>query len=212
MVINADGIKLNGVAPSVWSMWYFFLEMIELPRYSCVPASYDTSKHVCAGPIGRTAPIGHAETDRSTGRSHRLTCQGPEGSRERFVEPTARTSSTHPLRSSRERKIVRYSPQSRSGCLYSFSCFPSEMTKRTGRTLVRPLGLQFRPDQEPLVRNDAGRNNVHPWRARAKIGCTTLLGRSAPCRRTPCRRTSVCQRGGLAAPSIGLLRAPRLSS
>src|SRR5882672_8680104 len=123
MVINADGIKLNGVAPSVSSVWYSFLAMIQLPRYSCAPASYDTSNHVCAGPIGRTAPIGHAETDRSTGRSHRLTCQGPEGSRERFAEPTARTSSTHPLRSSRERKIVRYSPQSRSGCLYSFAAF-----------------------------------------------------------------------------------------
>src|SRR6267143_207524 len=123
MVINADGIKLNGVAPSVSSVWYSFLAMIQLPRYSCAPASYDTSNHVCAGPIGRTALIGDAETDRSTGRSHRLTCQGPEGSRERFAEPTARTSSTHPLRSSRERKIVRYSPQSRSGCLYSFAAF-----------------------------------------------------------------------------------------
>src|SRR6266481_4568411 len=37
MVINADGIKLNGVAPSVWSLWYSFLAMIQLPRYSCAP-------------------------------------------------------------------------------------------------------------------------------------------------------------------------------
>src|SRR6266436_9666013 len=115
MVINADGIKLNGVAPSVSSVWYSFLAMIQLLRYSCTPASYETSNHVCAGPIGRTALISDAETDRSTGRSHRLTCQGPEGSRERFGESTARTSSTHPLRSSRDRN----SPQSRSGCLCS---------------------------------------------------------------------------------------------
>src|SRR6266404_2859617 len=143
MVINADGIKLNGVAPSVWSVWYSFLAMIQLPRYSCAPASYDTSNHVCAGPFGQTAPIGHAETDRSTGRLHRLTCQGPEGSFD-----------TH-------RKAVQVASTHR--------WFPSEMAKRTGRTLVRPLGLQFRPDEESLVRNDAGRNNVHPWRARAKL-------------------------------------------
>src|SRR5258708_14671443 len=37
MVINADGIKLNGVAPSVWSLWYSFLAMIQLPCYSCAP-------------------------------------------------------------------------------------------------------------------------------------------------------------------------------
>jgi hypothetical protein len=42
-----------------------------------------------AGPFGRAAPIGHVETDRSTGRWHRLTCQGPEGSRERVAEPAA---------------------------------------------------------------------------------------------------------------------------
>src|SRR5258708_7024621 len=54
MVISADGIKLNGVAPSVWSVWYSFLAMIQLPRYSCAPASYGTSNHVCAGPFGRT--------------------------------------------------------------------------------------------------------------------------------------------------------------
>src|SRR5258708_3034192 len=92
---------------------------ISTPRYSCGTAIYDTSNHVCARPFGRTAPIGHAETDRSTGRWHRLTCRGPEGSRGRFAEPTARRSSTHPLRSSRDRKIVRHSPQRRSGCLYS---------------------------------------------------------------------------------------------
>src|SRR6266481_2608600 len=129
MVINADGIKLNGVAPSVWSVWYSFLAMIQLPRYSCARASYDTPNHVCARPFGRTAPIGNAETDRSTGRLHRLTCQGPEGSRERYAEPTARTSSTHPFRSSLDRKIVRYSPQSRSGYLYS-----SLVSFRNGQT------------------------------------------------------------------------------
>jgi hypothetical protein len=51
MVINADGIKLNGVAPSVWSVWYSFLAMIQLPRYSRAPANHDTSNHVCAGPL-----------------------------------------------------------------------------------------------------------------------------------------------------------------
>lgn len=147
MVINADGIKPNGVAPSVWSVWYSFLAMIQLPRYSCAPASYDTSNHVCAGPFGRTAPIGHAETDRSTGRWHRLTCQGPEGSRGRFAEPAAQRSLMHPLRSSRDRKIVRHSPESRSGCFYS-SLLSFGNGKRRGRTWVRSLGLQCRPDQE----------------------------------------------------------------
>src|SRR5260370_38464025 len=119
MVINADGIKLNGVAPSVWSVWYSFPAMIQLPRYSCAPASHDTSNHVCARPFGRTAPIGHAETDRSTRRWHRLTCRGPEGSRGRFAEPTARRPSTHPLRSTRDRKFVSHSPLPRAGLLYS---------------------------------------------------------------------------------------------
>jgi hypothetical protein len=145
MVINADGITLNGVAPSVWSLWYSFLAMIQLPRYSCALASYDTSNHVCAGPFGRTAQIGLAETDRSTGRWHRLTCQGPEGSRERFAESTARRSSMYCLRDSWDQKIVRHSPQSRSGCL--FACFPSERAKRIRRTWVRSLGLQFRRDE-----------------------------------------------------------------
>jgi hypothetical protein len=39
-------------------------------------------------------------------------------------------------------------------------CFLSEMAKRTGRTLVRSLGLLFRPDQEGLVRNGTSRNNA----------------------------------------------------
>src|SRR6266853_44001 len=129
MVINADGIKLNGVAPSVWSLWYSVLAMIQLPRYSFAPASHDTSNHVCAGPFGRTAPIGHVETDRSTGRSLRPTCQGPEGSRERFAETTAPRSPTHPLRSSLDRKTFRYSPQDRSGCLCS-----SLLSFRDGQT------------------------------------------------------------------------------
>src|SRR5260370_13838321 len=92
---NEVGIKLNGAAPSVCSVWYSFLAMMQLRRYCRAPASYDTPNHVCARPFGRTAPIGNAETDRSTRRLHRLTCQGPEGSRERFAEPTARKSSTH---------------------------------------------------------------------------------------------------------------------
>src|SRR5258708_25947860 len=95
--INADGIKLNGVAPSVWSVWYSFLAMIQLPRYSCAPASYDTPNHVCARPFGRTAPIGNAETGRTTRRVHRLTCQRPEGSRERLAEPPARMFSSPAL-------------------------------------------------------------------------------------------------------------------
>src|SRR5260370_19568663 len=139
MVINADGIKLNGVALSGGVVLYSFFGMLQLPRYSCAPASYDTSNHVCAGPFGRTAPIGHGETDRSTGRWHRPTCQGPEGSRERFAEPTARRSSTHPLRSSRDRKIVRYSPQSRSGCLYS-----SLLSFKDGQIASLPLRISSR--------------------------------------------------------------------
>src|SRR5258707_15597737 len=139
MVINADGIKLNGVAPSVWSVWYSFLAMIQLPRYSCAPARYDTSNHVCAGPFGRTAPIGYVETDRSTGRWHRLTCQGPEGSRERFAKPTVRRSSAHRLRSSRDRKMVRHSPQSRSGCLYS-----SLLSFKDGQIASLPLRISSR--------------------------------------------------------------------
>src|SRR6266849_4005559 len=129
MVINSDGIKLNGVAVSVCSVWYSFLAMIQLLLHSCAPAIYDTSNHVCARPFGRTAPIGHVETDRSTGRSHRPTCQGPEGSRERFAEPTARRTSTRPFRSSPDRKIFRYSSQDRSGCLYTHRWFPSEMAQ-----------------------------------------------------------------------------------
>jgi hypothetical protein len=50
-------------------------------------------------------------------------------------------------------------------------CFPSEMAKRTGRTLVRPLGLLFRPDQEHLVKNGASRNNP-PLKNRGQIRCT----------------------------------------
>ncbi len=49
------------------------------------------------------------------------------------------------------------------------------MAKRTGRTLVRSLGLRFRPDQERLVRNYAGRNHVRPWRPRAKFAVPTSL-------------------------------------
>src|SRR6266436_8852156 len=119
MVISTAGIKPNGVAPSVCSVWYSLLAMIRLLRCSCAPAIYDTSNHVCAGPFGRTAPIGQVETDKSIGRSHRPTSQGPEGSRERFAGPTAWRSLMHPFRSSLDREIVRHSPQDRSGCLYS---------------------------------------------------------------------------------------------
>ena len=140
MVINADGIKLNGVAPSVWSMWYFFLEMIELPRYSCVPASYDTSNHV-------KVPKDLVRDSRNPRR----------GRRRRILSDllgSERSFDTH-------RKAVQVAST------HSLLSFRNGQTH--GRTLVRPLGLQFRPDQEPLVRNDAGRNNVHPWRARAKL-------------------------------------------
>src|SRR5215470_3383073 len=119
MVRNADGIKLTGVTLSICSEWDSCLAMIQLLRCSCAPASRDASNCVCAEPFERTAPIGHVETDRSIGRSHRPTCQGPEESRERFAEPTARRSSTHPFRSSPECETFRYSLQDRSGCLYS---------------------------------------------------------------------------------------------
>src|SRR5215831_7785902 len=102
MVINADGIKPNGVTLSICSVWYSFSAMIQLLRCSCVPANHDTFNDACAGPFERTAPIGHVEIDRSIGRSHRPTCQGREGSRERFAG--RRRSSTHPLRSPAERE------------------------------------------------------------------------------------------------------------
>ena len=152
MGISSDGIKPNGVAPSVCSVWYSLLAMIRLLRCSCAPAIYDTSNHVCAGPFGRTAPIRHVETHRSTGRSHRPTCQGPEGSHERFAEPTARRTSTHPFRSSLDRKIFRYSPSRPLGLPLLIAALPSEMAQRTGRTLARLLGLRFRPDHERLIR------------------------------------------------------------
>jgi hypothetical protein len=91
------------------------------PRRRIWVLRHPASSTSWAGPFGRAAPIGHAEIDRSTGRWHRLTCQGPEGSRERFAEPTARTSSR--IRSSRDRTIVRHSPPSRSGCLSSSLAF-----------------------------------------------------------------------------------------
>src|SRR5215468_1769070 len=109
MAINADGIKPNGVTLSICSVWYSFLAMIQLLRCSCAPASRDASNCVCAGPFERTAPIGHVETDRSIGRSHRPTCPDLEGSRERFAEPTARRSATHPFRSSPDCETFRYS-------------------------------------------------------------------------------------------------------
>jgi hypothetical protein len=111
MVINADGIKLNGVAPSVWSVWYSFLAMIQLPRYSCAPARYDTSNHVCAGPFGRTAPIGYVETDRDS-RNPRC------GGRRHIVSDllgTERWFDTH-------RRAVQVASTHR--------CFPSKMAKR----------------------------------------------------------------------------------
>src|SRR6266699_25285 len=162
MVINTDGIKPNGVGLSACSVRYSLLAMIRLLRCSYSPAIYDTSSHAYAGPFGRTAPIGHVETDRSTGRLHRLTCQGREGFHERFAEPTARRSSTHPFRSSLDGKIVRYSPHNHSGCPYS-----SLPSFRNGQThwpniLVRSLRLRFRPDQRRLVGHYAGPNNVGP--------------------------------------------------
>src|SRR5262252_3946250 len=90
MVINTDGIKLNGVAPSVCSVRYSFLAMIRLLRCSCTPASRDASNRVCAGPFGRTLPIGRVDTDKGTLQSHRPTCQGLEGSREKFAQSAAR--------------------------------------------------------------------------------------------------------------------------
>jgi hypothetical protein len=59
------------------------------PRRRIGGLRHPASSTSCARPFGRAAPIGHVETDRSTGRWHRLTCQGPEGSRERFAEPAA---------------------------------------------------------------------------------------------------------------------------
>src|SRR5215831_3975087 len=138
MVTNSDGIKLNGVPLSVCSVWYSLLAMIQLLRCSCAPAIYDNSNHVCAGPFGRTAPIGHVETDRSIGRSHRPTCQGLEGPRKRFAEPTAWNSSMHPFWCSPDRKVVRCLPQDRSGCLYS-----SLLSFRDGQAHHRPNIGQF---------------------------------------------------------------------
>jgi hypothetical protein len=54
---------------------------------------------------------------------------------------------------------------------FTHRCFPSEMAKSTGRTLVRSLRLRFRPHQERLVRNYAGRNNVRPPK-KTQIDCT----------------------------------------
>jgi hypothetical protein len=54
---------------------------------------------------------------------------------------------------------------------FTHRCFPSEMAKSTGRTLVRSLRLRFRPHQQRLVRNYAGRNNVRPPKKR-QIDCT----------------------------------------
>src|SRR5215510_4692318 len=96
--------------------------MMQLLRYHAAPPSH----HVCAGPFGRTAPIGHVETDKNTRQSHRPTCQGPEESHERVAKSTPRRTWTHPFRSSLNRKIFRYSPQDRLGCLDS-SPFPSEI-------------------------------------------------------------------------------------
>jgi hypothetical protein len=86
------------------------------PSSSRTPAIYDTSNRVCAGPFGRSAPIGHVETDRSTARWRRPTYQGPEGFRGRSAESTAQRTSTHPVRSSPDRKVVPYLRQDVSRC------------------------------------------------------------------------------------------------
>jgi hypothetical protein len=86
------------------------------PSSSRTPAIYDTSNRVYAGPFGRSAPIGHVETDRSTARWRRPTYQGPEGFRGRSAESTAQRTSTHPVRSSPDRKVVPYLRQEVSRC------------------------------------------------------------------------------------------------
>jgi hypothetical protein len=84
------------------------------PSSSRIPAICDTSNRVCAGPFGRSAPIGHVETDRSTARWRRPTYQGPEGFRGRSAESTAQR--THPVRPSPDRKVVPCLRQDVSRC------------------------------------------------------------------------------------------------
>src|SRR5258706_15848144 len=97
MVINADVIKLKRRRAFCLVGMVFLSSHDTTPSLLMCPRQLRHTQPRLCTTFGRTAPIGNAETDRSTGRSHRLTCQGPAGSRERFAEPTARKWSTHAL-------------------------------------------------------------------------------------------------------------------
>jgi hypothetical protein len=165
----------------------------------------------CARPFGRAAPIGHAETDRSTGRWHRLTCQGPEGSRERFAEPTARRSWTHRIRSSRYRKIVRHSPQSRSGCLQSSLAFLQILPNAfAGHGLDRwGLHFSFRSRNPPSEMTRVA--IMSTMESANTIGCTLSLWQVCASSSHVSKRVgTVSARWQLAAYSTGLLQASGL--
>src|SRR5262249_55384821 len=152
MVINADGIKPNGVTLSICSVWYSFLAMIQLRRCSCAPPAathpmafvQDHLNQLLRSAMSKpTEVLGnrivrHAKIPKDLVRDSR----NPRRRGRRCISSdllrTARPFDTR-------FKAARVASAHR--------CFPSEMAKRTGRTLVRSPGLLFRPDQERLVRN-----------------------------------------------------------
>src|SRR6266478_9702331 len=148
MVINADGIKLNGVAPSVWSLWYSFLAMIQLPRYSCAPRQL---RHIQPR-LCRT--IWTNCSDRPCrNRQKYWTMASSDMPRSRRISWEIR--GTHGADVVDTSSPIVSGPKDRSTLTAEpfrlplvIACFPSEMAKRIRRTWVRSLGLQFRPDQE----------------------------------------------------------------
>src|SRR5215468_9336583 len=105
MVMNTDGIKLNGVAPSVCSVWCSVLAMIRLLRQSCAPPADTHPTTFVQDHLDELRQTCRVEIDRSTAQWHHLTYQDPGGSPERFAEPTAQRPS-HPSRSPLDCKNV----------------------------------------------------------------------------------------------------------
>jgi hypothetical protein len=142
-----------------------------------------------------------AETGRSTGRSHPLTGQGPAGFRGRAgAGPTPR-SSTHLFYSSLDRKTGRYSPQHRSGCLYSSLLSFRDGQKHRPHRLLR---MRFRPHQD--VSSEITRFGIMSvYQEGRKSAVHPLFSTRIRCR----KHTYQCGVGelGLAACSIRSLRA-----